>query len=77
VSQPNPLARGQTAVTNQAQIDIEQGGTEGGLIKVSAGATLDDVVRALNLLGAKPADLMAILQALKVSGALQADLEVI
>ena len=50
---------------------------EGGLVRVPPGATLDDVVRALNILGAKPADLMAILQALKASGALQADLEVI
>ena len=77
VSQPEPFSRGQTAVTNDAQVQIEQGGAEGGLVKVPPGATLDDVVRALNILGAKPADLMAILQALKASGALQADLEVI
>jgi len=77
VSQPEPFSRGQTAVTNDAQVQIEQGGTEGGLVKVPAGASLDDVVRALNILGAKPSDLMAILQALKASGALQADLEVI
>jgi flagellar P-ring protein precursor FlgI len=77
VSQPEPFSRGQTAVTNDAQVQIEQGGVEGGLVKVPPGATLDDVVRALNILGAKPADLMAILQALKASGALQADLEVI
>ena len=77
VSQPEPFSRGQTAVTNDAQVQIEQGGVEGGLVRVPSGATLDDVVRALNILGAKPADLMAILQALKASGALQADLEVI
>lgn len=77
VSQPEPFSRGQTSVVNQAQIDIQQEGVEGGLVKVPAGATLDDVVRALNILGAKPADLMAILQALKASGALQAELEVI
>jgi flagellar P-ring protein precursor FlgI len=77
VSQPEPFSRGQTAVTNDAQVQIEQGGVEGGLVRVPPGATLDDVVRALNILGAKPADLMAILQALKASGALQADLEVI
>ena len=77
VSQPEPFSRGQTAVTNDAQVQIEQGGSEGGLVKVPAGASLDDVVRALNILGAKPSDLMAILQALKASGALQADLEVI
>jgi len=77
VSQPEPFSRGQTSVVNQAQIDITQEGVEGGLVKVPAGATLDDVVRALNILGAKPGDLMAILQALKASGALQAELEVI
>ena len=77
VSQPEPFSRGQTAVTNDAQVQVEQGGVEGGLVRVPPGATLDDVVRALNILGAKPGDLMAILQALKASGALQADLEVI
>jgi len=77
VSQPEPFSRGQTAATQQAQVEIEQGGVEGGLVRVAPGATLDEVVRALNILGAKPADLMAILQALKASGALQADLEVI
>jgi len=77
VSQPEPFSRGQTAVVQQAQVEVEQGGVEGGLVKVAPGATLDEVVRALNVLGAKPADLMAILQALKASGALQADLEVI
>ncbi len=77
VSQPEPFSRGQTAVVNQAQIDVNQGGAEGGLIRVPSGATLDEVVRALNILGAKPADLMAILQALKASGALKAELEVI
>lgn len=77
VSQPEPFSRGQTAVVQQAQVEVEQGGVEGGLVRVPPGATLDEVVRALNILGAKPADLMAILQALKASGALQADLEVI
>ena len=77
VSQPEPFSRGQTAAVQQAQVEVEQGGVEGGLVKVPPGASLDEVVRALNILGAKPADLMAILQALKASGALQADLEVI
>jgi len=77
VSQPEPFSRGQTTVTGQAQIEVEQGGEGGGLVKVPPGASLDEVVRALNILGAKPADLMAILQALKASGALKAELEVI
>jgi flagellar P-ring protein precursor FlgI len=78
VSQPEPFSRGQTTATSQASVQIEQGQTgPGGLVKVPQGANLDSVVRALNMLGAKPADLMSILQALKASGALKADLEVI
>ncbi|MFZ9162561.1 MAG: flagellar basal body P-ring protein FlgI, partial [Burkholderiaceae bacterium] len=70
--------RGQTTVTNQASVSIQQGETgPGGLVKVPQGANLDGVIRALNMLGAKPADLMSILQALKASGALKADLEII
>jgi flagellar P-ring protein precursor FlgI len=77
-SQPEPFSRGQTTVTNQASVEVEQGQTgPGGLVKVNPGADLDGVIRALNLLGAKPADLMSILQALKASGALNADLEII
>ncbi len=77
VSQPGPLSGGETVATSRAEIDIQQGGEPGGLIRVPNGTTLVEVVRALNLLGAKPSDLMAILQALKVSGSLRADLEII
>ena len=52
-------------------------GPEGRLTKVDESASLDQVVRALNMLGVNPQDLMAILQAMKATGALQADLEVI
>ncbi|MGA0817219.1 MAG: flagellar basal body P-ring protein FlgI, partial [Burkholderiaceae bacterium] len=77
-SQPEPFSRGQTTVTNQASVSVQQGETgPGGLVKVPQGANLDGVIRALNMLGAKPADLMSILQALKASGALKADLEII
>jgi flagellar P-ring protein precursor FlgI len=44
---------------------------------VDEGASLDQVVRALNMLGATPQDLMAILQAMKASGSLKAELEII
>ena len=47
------------------------------LILVEQGASLGDVVRALNAVGASPRDLISILEALKAAGALQADLEVI
>lgn len=75
VSQPNALSGGQTAVTNQADIQIKQEG--GALQTVKASANLSDVVKALNALGANPQDLLAILQAMKAAGALRAELEVI
>ncbi|MBP9712248.1 MAG: flagellar basal body P-ring protein FlgI [Sterolibacterium sp.] len=75
VSQPNPLSTGQTAGVSNAQIDIKQEG--GALINVRPGANLAEVVKALNAIGANPADLIAILQAMHTAGALRADLEVI
>ncbi|MEY8879147.1 MAG: flagellar basal body P-ring protein FlgI [Leptothrix sp. (in: b-proteobacteria)] len=75
VSQPNALSGGQTVVTEKNDITLKQDG--GALIQLAAGTKLTDVVRALNSLGATPADLLAILQALKTAGALQAELEVI
>ena len=75
VSQPNALSGGQTAVTNNADIQIKQ--DNGALQNVKASANLADVVKALNALGANPQDLLAILQAMKAAGALRAELEVI
>ena len=75
VSQPNPLSNGQTVTSEKADIAITQQG--GALMQLPAGAKLADVVRALNALGATPMDLLAILQAMKSAGALQAELEVI
>lgn len=75
VSQPNPLSQGQTVVTEKADIQINQ--EPGALIQMPAGSKLTDVVKALNTLGANPQDLLAILQAMKAAGALQAELEVI
>lgn len=75
ISQPAPLSQGQTVVTEKADIQLKQEG--GNLIMMEAGAKLADVVKALNSLGATPQDLVAILQAMKVSGSLRAELEVI
>ncbi|MDD2925689.1 flagellar basal body P-ring protein FlgI [Rhodoferax sp.] len=75
VSQPNALAAGQTAVTQKSDIQIKQ--EPGMLIQLPAAPQLADVVRALNSLGATPQDLLAILQAIKAAGALNAELEVI
>ncbi|MEI6026714.1 MAG: flagellar basal body P-ring protein FlgI [Betaproteobacteria bacterium] len=75
VSQPAPFSQGQTTVTEKADITITQQG--GALMMLPAGARLADVVRALNALGATPQDLLAILQAMRSAGALQAEIEVI
>lgn len=76
VSQPNSFTSGaQTVVAEKADIAItQQGGT---LMQMSAGAQLSDVVKALNALGATPQDLLAILQAMKSAGALNAEIEAI
>jgi flagellar P-ring protein FlgI len=75
VSQPGAFSGGQTTGVTNAQIDIKQEG--GGLSNVKTGANLADVVKALNAIGANPQDLIAILQAMKSSGALRAELEII
>lgn len=75
VSQPNALAGGETTVTEKSDIQIRA--EPGMLIQLPAAPQLADVVRALNSLGATPQDLLAILQAIKAAGALNAELEVI
>ncbi len=75
ISQPAPFSKGETVVTAQSQIEIRQQPGEVMLLKNSA--SLADVVKALNSIGVTPQDLLAILQALKASGALHAELEVI
>ncbi|MEQ1662704.1 MAG: flagellar basal body P-ring protein FlgI [Thiobacillus sp.] len=75
ISQPAPLSKGETVVTAQSQIEIHQ--QPGEMMRLKGGASLADVVKALNSIGATPQDLLAILQALKAAGALRAELEVI
>jgi flagellar P-ring protein precursor FlgI len=75
VSQPNALSGGETKVTEKSDIQIKA--EPGMLITLPAAPQLADVVRALNSLGATPQDLLAILQAIKAAGALNAELEVI
>lgn len=75
ISQPNPLAGGQTVQAEKANIAITQ--DKGALIQMDAAPKLSDVVRVLNALGATPQDLLAILQAIKAAGAMNAELEVI
>jgi len=75
VSQPAPFSQGQTVVGERAEIEIKE--KKGELVMVKAGASLGEVVKALNAVGATPQDLLAILQAMKAAGALKADLEII
>lgn len=75
ISQPNPLSQGQTVVAERSNIQVNQ--EPGNVIQMPPSPQLADVVRALNSLGATPGDLLAILQAIKAAGALNAELEVI
>ncbi|MGM0785219.1 MAG: flagellar basal body P-ring protein FlgI [Pseudomonadota bacterium] len=74
VSQPAPLGEGETVVVPDADIEIQE---QDAYLRVVEGAELTEVVNALNALGATPQDLMAILEALKASGSLRAELEII
>lgn len=75
VSQPNALAGGQTAVTPQTAIGVEQ--EENRMFLFNPGTALGDIVEAVNEVGAAPGDLVAILEALREAGALRAELVVI
>ncbi|GIU48763.1 flagellar P-ring protein 1 [Shewanella sairae] len=79
VSQPNGAflgqAQGETVVTNDSTVDIDQ--ENGHMFVWEEGVALEDIVRAVNSLGASPMDLMSILQALDEAGALEAELVVI
>ncbi|MEC7546157.1 MAG: flagellar basal body P-ring protein FlgI [Pseudomonadota bacterium] len=76
VAQPNALAEGETVVVPQTNINIDDGG-DSRMFKFGPGVTLDDIVKAVNEIGAAPGDLMAILEAMKQAGALKAELIVI
>jgi flagellar P-ring protein FlgI len=75
VSQPNGLAQGQTEVVPKVTLTV--GEEKAKSIQLPNGATVDELVRALTAIGATPRDIIAILQSLKASGALDADLEVL
>ena len=80
VSQPNALAGGDTVVTPQSEVKVEEGGLgEAGnhMFVFNPGVTLDEIVKSVNKVGAGPSDLVAILEALKSAGALRAELIII
>lgn len=75
VSQPNEFAQGSTVVVPQSSVTVEQ--PQARMFLFDAGVDLNEIVRAVNQVGAAPGDLVAILEALKESGALRAELIVI
>ncbi len=76
VSQPLPFSRGgQTVVTPESELVVQEG--KNPIFLVESGVSIGEVVKALNALGVSPRDLIAIFQALKAAGALQAELEII
>ena len=75
VSQPAPLSEGQTVATPSPKIIFDQDNTR--MFKFAPGVSLDEIVRAINEVGAAPGDLVAILEALKQAGSLKAELIVI
>jgi len=75
VSQPGAFGQGQTVVTPSPLIDVEMENSR--MFKFDPGVSLDEIVRAINQVGAAPGDLVAILEALKEAGSLKAELIVI
>ena len=76
VSQPLPFSDGETVTNFGSVIDINED-TDAKLTVLNTGINLQELVDGLNTLGVTPRDLISILQAIKASGALQAEIEVI
>ncbi len=75
VSQPNPLAEGDTVVVPRTSVQVDEGGDRH-MVVLQDGVSLQDLVAGLNALGVGPRDLISILQAIKAAGALQAEIVV-
>jgi flagellar P-ring protein precursor FlgI len=75
VSQPEPFGKGQTVVVPEQTVTAQE--QKSNFVTLNKGATVDDLIRTLNALGVTPRDTVAILEALKAAGALQAELEII
>jgi flagellar P-ring protein precursor FlgI len=76
VSQPSPFSSvGETTTVNRTDIQVDEG-QDKKLMALNTGVTMQDLIKGLNDLGVGPRDMIAILQAIKAAGALQADIEV-
>ncbi|MGM0602311.1 MAG: flagellar basal body P-ring protein FlgI [Bacillota bacterium] len=76
VSQPPSFSEGETEVTEDVQIEVEAG-EEGNMMVVDQQTTIEDLVTALNAIGATPRDIISIIQKIKAAGALHAKLDII
>ena len=74
VSQPQPFSMGETVVVPRTKVGVQEDGKQLAIVK--EGVSLQQLVDGLNALGLSPRDLIAILQAIKAAGAIQADIEV-
>lgn len=75
VSQPGPFSNGETVLTSDSSVNVSQGDNR--MFLFAPGTSLNEIVQAVNQVGAAPGDLVAILEALKQAGALRAELLVI
>lgn len=75
VSQPNAFSQGQTKVVQQTQVEVKDKPVNH--IDLKAGATVEDLVRSLQMTGATARDVISILQAMKSAGAMEAEIEVL
>lgn len=75
VVQPGPFSQGQTAIQQKSAITVDQ--ERNPMFEFEPGASLADIVKSVNAIGATPGDLVAILEALKEAGAMKADLVVL
>jgi flagellar P-ring protein precursor FlgI len=75
VSQPAPFSQGQTTTVPQTAVKADE--QKSSFVTLNSGATVDDLIKALNALGVTPRDTIAILEAVRAAGALQAELEIL
>lgn len=75
INQPEPFSDGETVVVPTPEINVEEG--EDNFALIPGGVSIGDLVKALNAIGISPRDLIAVFQAIRSAGALQAELEII
>lgn len=75
ISQPGAFSSGETAVVPNQTVEVGEQLAES--ITIPEGATIEEIIRGLNAIGATPRDVLAIIQAIKAAGALQSEVEII